>query len=389
MDLERTRNEVLPVLELCYKHMPIYLRRCFISLSLYPKGHLSNKREIIHLWKSLDLLNSNGSADEKETGSLYLKELVQRSILQMNDSLDWFKMHDLFHDLACFLSEGEFYRLEGDALVEIPQNVRCNVRELRNVNKLKELWISGLGGISCIEDAHEAQLQSKKQLRSLYLDFVDTPCQHIRSKYASLSDDQPLEIWQRHRSRTELTGHILQSEHITLSHDQLLESLRPHCSITKLTIVGYKSHKYPSWLGIDSFSKLTKVSLWNCESKHLPALGRLPSLEYINIDYMPNVERVGREFTGHPSKGFPSLTNIEFHHMSNWLEWYGVDDGDFVHLQTLSITGGLKLKSIPMAPFLSLLSVHLDRCHITTIPACSHTTITSGFAPKSLFVSAL
>ncbi|WVZ53340.1 hypothetical protein U9M48_004300 [Paspalum notatum var. saurae] len=125
-DFEQPRNEVLPALELSYKHMPVYLRRCLLSLSLYPKDYRFYEEKVLRFWKMLDLFHCDGSEDEYAIGRLYLKELVQRSMLQTHCNLTytWYWLHDLIHDLACFLAGEEFYRLEGDPVNEMPQNVR-------------------------------------------------------------------------------------------------------------------------------------------------------------------------------------------------------------------------------------------------------------------------
>uniref|UniRef100_A0A0E0J205 NB-ARC domain-containing protein n=1 Tax=Oryza nivara TaxID=4536 RepID=A0A0E0J205_ORYNI len=88
-NLEQSHKEVLPALELSYKHMPIYLNHCFVSLSLYPKDSPFN-----------------------------------RSLLQNYMHGHTFVMHDLVHDLACFLAGDEFFRLEGDKSTEIPLGTR-------------------------------------------------------------------------------------------------------------------------------------------------------------------------------------------------------------------------------------------------------------------------
>ncbi|WVZ53335.1 LOW QUALITY PROTEIN: hypothetical protein U9M48_004295 [Paspalum notatum var. saurae] len=112
-DFEQPRNEVLPALELSYKHMPVYLRRCLLSLSLYPKDYRLHEDRVLQFWKMLDLFHCDGSEDECAIGRLYLKELVQRSMLQ-TDGDSYYGLHDLIYDLACFLAGEEFYRLEGD-----------------------------------------------------------------------------------------------------------------------------------------------------------------------------------------------------------------------------------------------------------------------------------
>ncbi|XP_062202529.1 putative disease resistance RPP13-like protein 1 [Phragmites australis] len=482
-DLEQPRNEVLPALELSYKHMPLYLRRCFIALSLFPKDHSLDDTKVIRLWKLLDLLHCDGSDDDYEIGKLYLKQLVQRSILQVyNRELGYFyRLHDLIHDLACFLAVDEFYRLEGDTSFEIPQTVRymsipegvtsieipivphslraiivmakhvkiknpkelflnckklralhiedrslvealpdfmgflkllrhlsfgvlrdtqsaipisismfqlynlqtldlslynshklvlsgighlinlhtllpemrlsrcgcsCNIRELRNINKIRKLRLYGLGSVSHIEDANEAQMQNKKHLRSLDFGF-SVGMQHCQC--------------------------MLQLEPVPVSHYQLLESLQPHRNLCELSIWDYESHKYPCWLGNDSFTKLTRIVLFRCGSQYLPTLGGLPSLKYLKVCDMVDVEQIGQEFCSHPTghKGFPSLTNLEFVDMFKWSEWSGVEDGDFPRLHTLSIRSAPKLRFLPFVP--TLRELYIEDCdglsELPTLPS--------------------
>ncbi|KAL6890569.1 hypothetical protein ACP4OV_008824 [Aristida adscensionis] len=482
-DLEQPRNEVLPALELSYKHMPLYLRQCFIALSLFPKFNSLDETKVIRLWKLFDLLHCDGSDDEYEIGKIYLKQLVQRSILQVQNRghTDFYSMHDLIHDLACFLSAEEFCRLEGDKSTEIRQNVRymsvpegvtsieipiipeslrvlvvmakhvkiknpkvlflsckklralhledhglvealpdfigylkllrnlsfgvlkdthsatpisismfqlynlqtvdlslynshklvlngighlinlctllpeirirrcscsCNIRELRNINNIRKLRIYGLGNIHNVEDANEAKMRRKRQLRSLDMDF-SVGMQHCECK--------------------------LESQPATISHYQLLESLQPHCDLSELSIWYYESHKYPSWLGNCSFSKLTRVVLYHCGYQYLPTLCGLPSLKYLKVCSIVHLEQIGKEFCSHPlgHKGFPSLSTLEFVDLFKWSEWSGVQAGDFPHLHTLSIWSAPKLRSLPFVP--SLRELYIQGCaglsEVPTLPS--------------------
>lgn len=124
-------KEVLPSLELSYKNMPIYLKRCFVVISLYPKDYIFDRNQVLQLWKVLDLLQSDRHNNETEIGNRYLDELVERSfLLFLLTKVDghYYKkylMHDLIHDLACFLSADEFFRLDDSSTsIEIPQNAR-------------------------------------------------------------------------------------------------------------------------------------------------------------------------------------------------------------------------------------------------------------------------
>ncbi|CAL4993328.1 unnamed protein product [Urochloa decumbens] len=335
-DFEQPRNEVLPALELSYKNMPVYLRRCFISMCLYPKAYQFEQHKLLNMWKLLDLLRCDGNDDEDAIGRQYLNELIQRSMLQIGLSRTWYCLHDLIRDLTCFLAGEEFYRLEGDPLTEIPENI--STRELRNINKVRELRIGGLSNIRHVKYAQEAQLQRKKYLQSLKLSF------------SVLKEKCPCG---------------LQPETVRIPQDQLLESLRPHHNLRELKIISYDSSIYPAWLGDPSFYMLTTIHLIGGRSKHLPVLGGLPSLKYFHVHGMDSVENIGseifRQFPG--DKYFPSLTNLEFRSMLEWSEWSGVDAGEHPCLNELSILFCEKLRSLPLVPLRCLVALRLFECH--------------------------
>ncbi|KAL6659893.1 hypothetical protein ACP70R_002722 [Stipagrostis hirtigluma subsp. patula] len=157
---------------------------------------------------------------------------------------------------------------------------------------------------------------------------------------------------------------ILQPEPDTISHDVLLESLEPHHDLSQLRISYYQSDKYPGWLGNASFSKLTSITLYGCESKYLPALDGLPFLKELIVRNMKFVQRIGHEFYSHPAgvKAFQSLTKLEFDGLLQLSEWSGMDFGDFPRLHTLSIKKCHKLRALPLVPFPSLETLNITDC---------------------------
>ncbi|CAL4993330.1 unnamed protein product [Urochloa decumbens] len=462
-DLKQSKNEVLPALELSYKCMPMHLKCCFISLSLYSKGIYIDEYRVVSLWKLLDLLQSDGNDNMDEIGHLYFNELVQRSLLQ--DYVGEQRiMHDLVHDLACFLAGQEFFRLEGDKRTEIPRETRylsilsrdksveisnmsqslrvitmiettdienpevlflnckkfriidmeqgrlanalldfmgsmkllrhfslaryedCSlpnsvfqlfnlctldiealtlhgigrlvnlhtlpelhlskcgcffkITELRNLNKIRKLFISGLYSVS-IREAIEANLYSKQNLEELEFDFNATKgCEHtVRS-----DENQAT---------------------VMVSGVQLLESLKPyHQSLKVLRLKNFNFDTYPSWLGSTSFSKLTELLLHNCRSQHCPTLGELPSLKTLKICGIEQVEHIGREFCSLNLgvKGFPSLSRLSMEDMYGLQEWSGVEVGDFPRLETLSFWCSFELRSLPLVCFTSLRELALYNC---------------------------
>uniref|UniRef100_A0A0D9XS80 NB-ARC domain-containing protein n=1 Tax=Leersia perrieri TaxID=77586 RepID=A0A0D9XS80_9ORYZ len=433
-DLKNPRNEVLPSLQLSYTHMPIYLKRCFLALSLYPKDFLLDTPDVLQLWKVLDLLQGDGYHNSDETGSRYLHELVERSFLQANFEFfgedGRYVMHDLIHDLACFLSMDEFFRLDGDASMEIPQNARAIIvlpKATVNINNPEELF-SNCGKLralvldkNCLGLEFPTLMSKLKLLRHLKFTRRHTYsfgqlCEPVRNHIGGLhgighlinlvtlppidmGNDRTAELMSLNEirelsiSRIMLNIHDVKGANIhskkhlqllqldfgnekdeisTTSHHsklmKLLDSLRPNHSIRDLIINNYKIPIYPCWLGDSSFIKLTTIVFKDCDTQYLPTLGNLPFLTSLHFCMMWHVGRTGREF--HGVNGFPSLTRLTFADMAEWSEWSEVGNGDFPRLHSLSISSANHLKSLPSDSFMSLTTLELTACQsIEGIPA--------------------
>ncbi|KAL5205111.1 hypothetical protein ABZP36_009982 [Zizania latifolia] len=167
-DLHQSQQEVLPALELSYRYMPIYLKRCFVALSLFPKASYLHEERVVWLWKLLGLLHSDGMYNMEEIGNLYVNELVERSLLQIGIDKERV-MHDLVHDLACFLAGEEFFRLSGEN-TEVPQGARymsilakkAQHKSIRISNASKSLRAIIMLGCIDIENPEELFLNCNK-----------------------------------------------------------------------------------------------------------------------------------------------------------------------------------------------------------------------------------
>ncbi|KAL5204493.1 hypothetical protein ABZP36_009364 [Zizania latifolia] len=168
-DLQQSQQEVLPALELSYRHMPIYLKRCFVALSLFPKASYLSLERVVWLWKLLGLLHSDGICNMDETGNLYFNELVERSLLQSGINEESV-MHDLVHDLACFLAGEELFRLDSEENTEVPQGARymsivpnaLSKKSIRISNASKYLRAIIMEGYLEIENPEELFLNCNK-----------------------------------------------------------------------------------------------------------------------------------------------------------------------------------------------------------------------------------
>ncbi|XP_073000476.1 putative disease resistance protein RGA1 isoform X2 [Typha latifolia] len=136
-----------------------------------------------------------------------------------------------------------------------------DIGQLKNMNELHgSLTISSLENIESKEKAVEANLKDKEHLESLRL------------------------IWKNDNesdSRRDLDREVL-------------EGLRPHCYLINLSIEGYQSPMYPSWLlQPDCLHNLRSVEFKNCTSLEvLPPMSDLfPSCCKLEISSLPNLKK--------------------------------------------------------------------------------------------------
>ncbi|KAK9943109.1 hypothetical protein M0R45_008728 [Rubus argutus] len=187
-----------------------------------------------------------------------------------------------------------------------------------------KLVIAELGNVKDVREAQKAQLEKKKHLLELRLDFWNGP-----------------------------------QEQQLVSDVEVLNELRPHEDLKYLRVSWYKGSSVPlNWMM--SLKHLTHLTLWGfeyCES--LPPLGKLPYLEVLSIEKMSSVKKVGVELLGieetqtspATATAFPKLKRLTFWNMLRCEVWEGVGDDCQVTimpcLSRLRIVGAPKLKQLP------------------------------------------
>ncbi|XP_030943144.1 putative disease resistance protein RGA4 isoform X3 [Quercus lobata] len=108
-NVTQLKDDIMPVLKLSYDHLPSHLKCCFAYCSLFPKDYLIDKLTLIQLWIAQGFIQS---LDENlllvDVANDYFKELLWRSFFQEVEEDEGmtrgFKMHDLIHDLAQYVS---------------------------------------------------------------------------------------------------------------------------------------------------------------------------------------------------------------------------------------------------------------------------------------------
>ncbi|KAL6595656.1 hypothetical protein ACP70R_047996 [Stipagrostis hirtigluma subsp. patula] len=101
---EEDSVSVYACMRLSYFHLPSYLKPCFTICSMFPKGHMIDKEELIELWIAHDMITLGAGVNSLEySGLKCFNSLVQMSFLQDVDEAYGrvrCRMHDLVHDFA-------------------------------------------------------------------------------------------------------------------------------------------------------------------------------------------------------------------------------------------------------------------------------------------------
>uniref|UniRef100_A0A0A9HJX9 Uncharacterized protein n=1 Tax=Arundo donax TaxID=35708 RepID=A0A0A9HJX9_ARUDO len=146
---------VLPALKVSYDHLSMPLKRCFAFCSLFPKGFVFDKDALVQLWNAQGFVDAEGECSPEFVGNGYFDDLVSRCFFHPSPSHDTgegkFIMHDLYQELAQFVSGNEcrmvqrhnlikldecpwhlsFVDKESNSVKEIDLNSFCGHRDLR------------------------------------------------------------------------------------------------------------------------------------------------------------------------------------------------------------------------------------------------------------------
>ncbi|XP_058721843.1 putative disease resistance RPP13-like protein 1 [Vicia villosa] len=168
-------NNINPVLRLSYHNLPSNHKRCFAYCSIFPKGYLFRKVELIRIWMAEGLLKCcRQEKSEEELGNEIVCDLQSISFFQQSFHY-FFDMHDLVNDLAKSVS-GEFCMQIEEAKVEgIPERTR-HIRwslQLNFVEKLLEPICELKGLRSLLLKGYPSMLISNTVQRDMFSRLKD------------------------------------------------------------------------------------------------------------------------------------------------------------------------------------------------------------------------
>ncbi|KAL7204132.1 hypothetical protein ACSBR2_017240 [Camellia fascicularis] len=123
---------VLPALKLSYDNLPSCLKQCFLYCSIFPKGYMFDKSELVKLWKAESFIHSD------EIGSDYFDDLLMRSFFQLLDidNMQRYRMHDLIHGLAQSVSSTHYYQVKDSESCHVSESHRHVSLLCENVENL-------------------------------------------------------------------------------------------------------------------------------------------------------------------------------------------------------------------------------------------------------------
>jgi Leucine-rich repeat (LRR) protein len=242
---------------------------------------------------------------------------------------------------------------------------KCSIRELSNLNLKGELQINSLENVQTEQEAKEAKLNLKNDLRKLKLSWDLHACTNHEENSDTEEEDKSMNEYFELIAKQEYNIDIAQVE-------QILENLQPPNMLSNLEIEGYLGKKTPRWLmglHLPNLVHLTLESCFNCETlpefsgfkslktleltkltevRSLKSIGQVPSLEVLKLVGLPLVQCLGWEFYG-GDVAFTQLVELELGCMPKLEEWSGVGAGleFFPRLHKLTIELFPKLRKLP------------------------------------------
>ncbi|WVZ50173.1 hypothetical protein U9M48_001454 [Paspalum notatum var. saurae] len=193
---------------------------------------------------------------------------------------------------------------------------------LEGAHHISELRILSLENVRCLDEASKAKLVDKHNLSELTLAWTMGVDRHLEDS-------------------------------------DLLAQLMPPRALEHLSLEGYSSTGYSSWVSDISrhLTNLISIRLWNLpKCSNLPPLGQLPRLEKVILDRLPSIKIIGREFCGGKGsfRGMSYLSIKDMQGLEEWNTTYSVGDSVeevmFPVLDSLTINRCPRLRLKPCPP---------------------------------------
>lgn len=264
-------NDIMPVLEFSYQHLPARLQRCFAYCSLFPKDWKFKADELVHLWMAQGYIQPQNRKKMEDIGRDYMNDLLHKSFFDMhkNGSITYHVMHDLLHDLAETVSLDECLRIEDDEPTNAPLSIRhlsvrtaklANLKEVCQLTNLRTLILFGRNHSVIDHPALNDVLKDLNCIRTLDLSFC------------------------KMEKLPEAIGHLMHLRYLNLSSTSikvLPESLCRLYNLQVLNIRGCRLEGLPS--GMNKLINLHHLAAAHQIVTTIAGIGRLTCLQQLQV----------------------------------------------------------------------------------------------------------
>lgn len=266
---------LFPPLLLSYYDLPSAVKRCFSYCASFPKDCKIEAENLIKIWMAQGYLSSKETAEMEITGRDYLDTLIMRSFFQYGkkdkegDVVVRFKMHDMVHDFARYLTKNECFIMEANGGAE--RGVDSTWQNLRHLTIVR---------------GDEAKLpvppDNTERLHTFWVQsFYDSPpivIQNNSAPTALFHHLKYLKVLDLSRNRlTELPGEVgqlMNLRYLNLSHNPLFELPETVCGLCNLQTL--------KLVACDHLAKLP------------PRLEKLANLRHLEIDRSESLRTLPR-----------------------------------------------------------------------------------------------
>ncbi|AES95653.1 putative P-loop containing nucleoside triphosphate hydrolase, leucine-rich repeat domain, L [Medicago truncatula] len=159
-------EDMKKVLSLSFNELPYHLKSCLLYLSVFPEFHAIEHMRLIRLWVAEGFVNGEDGKTLEEVADRYLKELLNRSLLQVVEKtsdgrMKTCRMHDLLREIVNFKSRDQNF-----ATVAKEQDM---------------VWPERVRRLSVINSSHNVLKQNKTifKLRSLLMFAISDSVNHF------------------------------------------------------------------------------------------------------------------------------------------------------------------------------------------------------------------
>ncbi|KAJ6386627.1 hypothetical protein OIU78_016536 [Salix suchowensis] len=166
VDKNKVEKKIFLPLLLSYYDLPSVVRRCFLYCAMFPKDYEMDKVELVKMWMAQGYLTGTGNRDMEVVGEQYFQVLATRSffqnIIEYTPEYIIFKMHDIVHDFAQYMTEKECPIVDDNNLGEA--SVETSIERVRHLSMMLSR-----------ETSFPSSIHRAKGLRSLLIDNSGDP----------------------------------------------------------------------------------------------------------------------------------------------------------------------------------------------------------------------